>query len=156
MAIVRSKGKPDLFITMTCNPNWREIRDNLLLGQQATDRPDICARVFHLKKEHLLSLINQGKYFGAVAAHVHVVEFQKRGLPHAHILVTLKDGYKLTTVQDIDKYISAEIPDHENDSVLYNIVVKNMIHGPCDSRCIVNGKCSKHYPKEFRDDTVII
>ena len=30
MAIVRMKGKPDLFITMTCNPNWCEIRDNLL------------------------------------------------------------------------------------------------------------------------------
>ena len=49
MAIVRMKGKPDLFITMTCNPNWREIRDNLLPGQQASDRPDICARVLHLK-----------------------------------------------------------------------------------------------------------
>ena len=28
MAIVRMKGKPYLFITMTCNPNWHEIRDN--------------------------------------------------------------------------------------------------------------------------------
>ena len=51
MAIVRSKGKSDLFITMTCNPNWREIRDNLYLGQQASDRPDTCARVFYLKTE---------------------------------------------------------------------------------------------------------
>ena len=47
MAIVRMKRNPDLLITMTCNPNWREIRDNLLPGQQASDRPDICARVFH-------------------------------------------------------------------------------------------------------------
>ena len=52
MVIVRMKGKPDLLITMTCNPNWREIRDNLLPGQRASDRPDICARVFHLKKEY--------------------------------------------------------------------------------------------------------
>ena len=50
IAIVRSTGKPDLFITMTCNPNWREIEDNLLPGQQPSDRPDICTRVFHLKK----------------------------------------------------------------------------------------------------------
>ena len=50
MAIVRMKVKPDPFIIMTCNPNWREIKDNLLPGQQASDRPDICARVFHLKK----------------------------------------------------------------------------------------------------------
>ena len=134
--------------------NWREIRDNLLLGQQASNRPDICARVFHLKKEHLLALINQGKYFGAVAAQVHVVEFQKQGLPHAHILVSLKEGYNLTTVPDIDKHISAEIRDYENDSVLYNLLFR-MIHGPSDSRYIVNGKCSKHYPKEFRDETVI-
>ena len=35
IAIVRSKGKLDWFITMTCNPNWREIRDNLFPGQQA-------------------------------------------------------------------------------------------------------------------------
>ena len=32
MAIVRMKGKPDLFITMTCNPNWRKIRDNFTTG----------------------------------------------------------------------------------------------------------------------------
>ena len=30
MAVVRDKGKPDLFITMTCNPNWKEIKDQLL------------------------------------------------------------------------------------------------------------------------------
>jgi ATP-dependent DNA helicase PIF1 len=29
MAIVLKYGKPDLFVTMTCNPNWREIRENL-------------------------------------------------------------------------------------------------------------------------------
>ena len=81
--------------------------------------------------------------------------FKSEVYTHAHIFDTLKDGYKLTTVQDIDKYISAEIPDSENDSVFYNIVIQNMIHGPCGSRCIDDGKFSKHYPKEFRDKTVI-
>ena len=84
-----------------------------------------------------------------------MVEFQKRGLPHEHILITLKDGYKLNTVNDIDKLLSAEIPDSEIDPILYNIVVRNMIHGPCDSRCIVEGGCSKHYPKELREETVM-
>jgi hypothetical protein len=27
MAIVRQFGKPDYFITVTCNPNWPEIKD---------------------------------------------------------------------------------------------------------------------------------
>ena len=32
-------GKPDLYITMTCNPNWPEIKDFLLPGQNAQDNP---------------------------------------------------------------------------------------------------------------------
>lgn len=32
MAIVRAFGKPDLFVTMTCNPKWEDITGNLLEG----------------------------------------------------------------------------------------------------------------------------
>ena len=46
MAVVRVHGKPDLFITFTCNPNHPDILENLLPGQQPKDRPDIVARVF--------------------------------------------------------------------------------------------------------------
>ena len=46
MAIVRMTGKPDIFLTMTCNPNWTEIRENLLPGQQPSDRPYHCAIEF--------------------------------------------------------------------------------------------------------------
>jgi len=35
MAIVRNYGKPDYFITMTCNPKWPEISDNLIEGQSS-------------------------------------------------------------------------------------------------------------------------
>lgn len=45
MAIVSKTGKPDIFLTITCNPKWKEIQENLLPGQQACDRPDIVARV---------------------------------------------------------------------------------------------------------------
>jgi len=46
MVIVRRYGKPDLFITFTCNPPWREIEEQLLSGQTPSDRPDLTARVF--------------------------------------------------------------------------------------------------------------
>ena len=46
MAICRSKGKPDLFITMTCNPRWPEITAALLPNQIAQDRPDLVAESF--------------------------------------------------------------------------------------------------------------
>lgn len=72
MAIVSKFGKPDLFITMTCNPKWREIEENLLPGQQASDRPDICARVFNIKKDYLINLIVKQKFFGELAAFVYV------------------------------------------------------------------------------------
>ena len=41
MSIVRKYGKPDLFITFTCNPKWEEIYSALLFNQKATDRPDL-------------------------------------------------------------------------------------------------------------------
>ncbi|XP_044005453.1 uncharacterized protein LOC122850360 [Aphidius gifuensis] len=127
MAIVRKYGKPDLFVTMTCNPNWREIQENLLPGQTASDRPDIVS-----------------------------LEYQKRGLPHVHLLITLKQNYKITSSAVVNKYISAEIPNETDDPVLHEIVMRNMIHGPCGDWCKdKNNKCSKHFPKAFQNETVM-
>jgi hypothetical protein len=49
MALVQTYGKPDIFLTMTCNPNWQEIQDELFPGQTPEDRPDLVARVFRAK-----------------------------------------------------------------------------------------------------------
>ena len=57
MAIVRYFGKPTLFITFTANPSWKEIQDELLPHQAATDRPDLIARVFHLKQKDFLAQV---------------------------------------------------------------------------------------------------
>jgi len=138
---------------MTCNPKWREIEENLLPSQHASDRPDICARVFNIKKNYLIDLIVKQKFFGEVAAFVYVIEFQKRGLPHVHMLITLKYNFKITTPQIVDKYISAEIPDPSENRILHDIVMRHMIHGPCGDWCLVDGQCSKHYPKSYLEDT---
>lgn len=91
---------------------------------------------------------------------VEVIEFQKHGLPHSHILLTLSSRDKLTTVEEIDDIISAEISDKDTNPLLYEIVLRTMIHGPCgpinpNSPCMVNGRCSKHYPKRFYLETTI-
>ncbi|KAL7294873.1 hypothetical protein TKK_0011797 [Trichogramma kaykai] len=148
-------GKPDLFITMTCNPNWKEIKNNLLPGQQPSDRPDLITRVFNLKKNQLIDFIIKKKFFGHVSAYLYVIEFQKRGLPHCHILVTLSANYKLTTIRKIDRFISAEIPNPDRYPKLHEIVINHMIHGPCGDRCLNNGKCSKKFPKPYQDETII-
>uniref|UniRef100_K3XRA4 ATP-dependent DNA helicase n=1 Tax=Setaria italica TaxID=4555 RepID=K3XRA4_SETIT len=78
MALVVGYGRPDYFVTMTCNPYWPEIMEKLLPGQTPQDRPDIVARVYHAKLLDLHDfLINKG-HFGKVAAWAHVTEFRKR------------------------------------------------------------------------------
>lgn len=55
-----------------------------------TDRPDLSCRIFKLKLDHLIKEIKKGVIFDEVKAMIYTIEFQKRGLPHAHILVFLK------------------------------------------------------------------
>lgn len=92
MMLVQHYGKPDIFLTMTCNPSWPEIIQELAPGEEAQNRPDLVARIFHAKLVTLKEEIVSDKLFGPVAAFVYVVEFQKRGLPHAHFLIILKSG----------------------------------------------------------------
>ena len=49
MTYVKHYGRPDLFITMTCNPKWTEIQRELLPNQKPQDRHDLIARIFHFK-----------------------------------------------------------------------------------------------------------
>src|ERR1044071_6813214 len=111
MAIASHFGKPDLFVTFTCNPKWQKITRELLPHQSAANRPDLTARIFHMKLQELLKNLCDKNYLGKVAAYVYVIEFQKRGLPHAHILLILSQNSKLHTVEDYDSIVSAKIPD---------------------------------------------
>lgn len=58
MSIVAKYGKPDIFLTFTCNPKWPEITENLYPGQYACDRPDLVSRVFKMKLDKLLKDIH--------------------------------------------------------------------------------------------------
>ena len=160
MAIVRYCGKPDLFITMTCNAIWPEIKAELWEGQTAQDRPDLVARVFKLKFNALLHELTKNKgAFGKVLAFIYIIEFQKRGLPHAHILLILDSIDKPRTSTDIDSMVCAEIPNEVIYPALYQTVISTMLHGPCGTArpsapCMQEGKCSKQYPKSFSEETL--
>jgi hypothetical protein len=160
MAIVRSRGKPDLFITVTCNPVWPEILEAIDADQKAEDRPDIVARVFKLKLDAIMNDIVHEKVFGETAGQVYTIEFQKRGLPHAHILIILHSNYRPHNTDDIDAIVSAEIPNPLWFPNLHSTVVAFMLHGPCGDAnprcaCMKNGRCSRRYPKPFCDDTIM-
>ncbi|XP_020111449.1 uncharacterized protein LOC109726322 [Ananas comosus] len=162
IAICRCHGQPDLFITFTCNAQWLEIRNalNFIPGQKPEDRPDFVSRIFKIKLQKLMDDIRKHQFFGRTTAVLYTIEFQKRGLPHAHILVWLQQEDKYLTTEAIDSIISAEIPDRDSDPLGYESVAKFMIHGPCgtlnfDSPCMKKGHCSKHFPKEYRQKTII-
>lgn len=158
MAIVRTMGSPDMFVTFTCNPRWPEITCELLPGQSSIDRPDLTARVFNLKLRALLDDLLKKGILGKVVGHIYTVEFQKRGLPHAHILLILEAESKPRTEEDIDRIVSAEIPCPEMFPLAHDTVTRSMMHGPCGrlnmrAPCMQEGVCTKRYPKLFRETT---
>ncbi|XP_075640552.1 uncharacterized protein LOC142612333 [Castanea sativa] len=162
MAICRWAGYLDLFLTFTCNPKWPEINHSLefIGGLKYEDRPDIVARVFKIKLDELLHDLRHKSHFGRVIAIVYTIEFQKRGLPHAHYLLFLDPKDKCPSPTDINGIIMAEIPYPDEDPVANEAVQQFMMHGPCGSTkpkslCTINGKCSKHFPKRFYEETII-
>ncbi|GJY72503.1 putative FAD/NAD(P)-binding oxidoreductase family protein [Tanacetum coccineum] len=115
MALCKYIGYPDLFITFTCNPKWPEIaREVDPECVRPEDRPDLISRVF-------MKSVRDTRLFGRIQALsvVYTVEFQKRGLPHAHICLFLHVDDKLPSPAMIDNFISAEIPDIDEDPELY-------------------------------------
>jgi len=86
---------------------------------------------------------------------VYVVEFQKRGLPHAHIPLTVATEDNPAFLEYVDRLISAEILDQTIDPLTYEAITKIMIHGPCVSH-LIDGKCSKYYLKRFCDQTKFV
>jgi len=142
MAIYRWAGCPDAFVTFTYNPQWFEIKRTLLLEQQPQDRPDLVTRMFKIKLKELINDIHKKHILGRTIAGIYVVKFQKRGLPHAHILIFFIEDFKPHTVEDVDHMISAELPNSKTKKVgprdgcqmhdawsMWSCVPKCLVHG---------------------------
>ncbi|XP_076030510.1 uncharacterized protein LOC143018816 [Oratosquilla oratoria] len=163
LAYVTAYGSPDYFITFTMNPRWPEVLEVVKKfggpGTQGADRPDLMSRIFKLKLDSLMDDLIHKKAFGAVKAYLYSVEWQKRGLPHAHILLWMAVRVTADTVEQV---IRAEIPDKEKEPRLYDTVTRCMIHGPCKGYdesqlcCQVKskkpGQCGKGFPKTCRNE----
>ncbi|CAM4842651.1 unnamed protein product [Rotaria magnacalcarata] len=121
MTYVKNYGRPDLFVTFTRNATWEEIQEELLDGQNPFDRHDLLARVFRQKLIKLMNIITKSHVFRRTRCWMYSIEWQKRGLPHAHILIWLKDKIK---PDEIDSVISAALPDRQQDPRLFQIIVK--------------------------------
>nr|GEX31363.1 uncharacterized protein [Tanacetum cinerariifolium] len=128
MTLRKFYGYPDLFITFTCNPNWPEItRFMEKRGLKSEDRSDVISRAFKIKLDCLMKELNDMHIFGCVKG---------------------------------DEYISTEIPNKDEDLKLYQLVTDHMMHGPCGAGnpscpCTIEYKCTKKFPRQFNETTVI-
>jgi len=160
MARQRVLGKPELFITFTCNPNWPEIKEAMKGFESGTNsRPDIIARAFEMRLQTLMKCLTEYQGFGVDTGYMYTMEWQKRGLPHAHILIFLRKEDKIIDVEDIDKVVCAEFPNPESNPRLFDLVTTHMVHGPCGKYnakspcCDAEGECSKHFPYDLQSKT---
>ncbi|XP_072150844.1 uncharacterized protein [Setaria viridis] len=96
MALVRKFGKPDIFLTMTCNHNWDEIKNELYPSQSPQDRPDLVTRVFRAKLEELKKMLMEKDILG-------------------------KRKYKITCPEQYDLLIFAELPNKKKYPDLYRM-----------------------------------
>ncbi|GJR71017.1 DNA helicase [Tanacetum coccineum] len=133
LAICRTLGNPQFFITFTCNVNWPEIKRHMQCYPEVLpgDRADVVVRVFQQKVQSFCKFLTDSRIFGTVTGLLYTIEFQKRGLPHCHTLLWIDEKDKIQHAEDIDRYISAELPDPIEDPEGYRVVSEMMVHGPC-------------------------
>jgi hypothetical protein len=150
MAIVQSKGIPDVFLTFTCNPNWLKILTELEPNQIAFDHPDLVTHIFQMKVKALLKGVAKIGWFAKIIGNIWTREYQKRALPHIHLLLIFPQEQKVSIIKYIDRLMSAKLPLPEN-APLFEMVTKCLLHGPCSQEylnapCMVNDVCKKSYP----------
>lgn len=77
---------PDIFLTIPCSQERKEMNVLLFLRRTAPDRPDMCSGDFQFKLQALLHMVNNDDMFEKTFACISVIEFQNRGLPHANCI----------------------------------------------------------------------
>ena len=124
------------------------------------DGAHLVSRIFCQYLNTFISDLWENGVLGGGITRIHVIEFQKQGYPHVHIVLTEQQEDKPQDVEDVDSVISAKIPNREELPLLWDTVSSSMMHGPCrednpGNGCMRNSKCSKDFPKDFRDHTVV-
>jgi hypothetical protein len=84
--------------------------------------------MFKIKLKELINDIHKKHILGCTIAGIYVIECQKHGLSHAHILIFFAEDYKPHTVEDVNHMISAELPNLETNKLAHETVARCMVH----------------------------
>ena len=90
---------------------------------------NLIVRVFREKLGALKKDLIEYGVLGQVIAHIDVIEFQKRGLPHTHLLIILHPDDKPMSPDNYDEIVQTKILDSVSNSRKYATITANMIHG---------------------------
>eukprot|EP00937_MAST-01D_sp_MAST-1D-sp2_P005348 g5348.t1 len=170
LRVMQVYGTPAFFVTMTCSNEsarglceaaWHGSRCETPGDCNCQDMPEMGVKVFRAQVEQLVSDARNG-CFGPYQAHCYAIEFQKRGLPHVHMLVWTKDTRSVRDAR-IDSIIAAEA-SRESD-IVFTLQMEKMLHacreasadGGKDGKigCIDSqtGHCSKGFAKQWAAET---
>lgn len=105
---------------------------------------------------HILLIVQKGVYL--FTNRLYYI-FNIFGMLHIyHLTYTYHLDNMSRNADQIDKLVSAELPDRLQNRRAYATVVEHMIHGPCGSanpaapctrECDCVLRSSKHFPKDF-------
>ena len=164
LTVVSQLEKPTGFVTVTYSQDWPESKERLGEGQSIFDRPDLACQVFKGRIDAFVHNLRHGKYFdqSKTCYLTWVIEYQHRGLPHAHIVFRLHT--QLETDQQriafMEEFISARFPDplpadaspqeiqkHERYIELINKGMTHTCSRQTPNGCKMNGDvCKKKFP----------
>jgi len=110
--------------------------------------------MFKIKLKELINDIHKKHILGCTIVGIYVIEFQKRGLSHAHIFIFFAEDYKPHTVRDVDRMISVDLLNLKTNRLAHETVARCMMHGSCgaafpNAPCMEEGKCKKQYSPKF-------
>ncbi|KAE8195410.1 hypothetical protein CF336_g3094 [Tilletia laevis] len=122
LALATRFRKPQGMVTVTTNPEWAELKSMLRsnAGQSATAVAALTVRVFNQRLQKFIARFK--RLFGKLLYIIQIIEFQKRGLPHSHIVFAVDPELPVAA---IDKIVSGEVPP-ETSPRLRELVLKYM------------------------------
>ena len=172
-AMAARLGAGTFFLTMTANLDWDEIQERKLTDSPLDD-PVIVEQVFEEKLQSFYSKLKHNLIFpeACYIAHWGRVEYQKRGLPHTHIIIWLDISAEENSrewQQFMDRYIKTDFNDFhlyypETDTMNRDFPSLNQLlflekmqrahtHNHTPDYCMKSGHCRFHFPKPPIDTT---
>ena len=158
-AILISQGKQPMTVEQHMNMTWED-HCNIIMSNPAAAAKMFQERVYTFVNNVILSPANP---IGKVEDYYYRTEFQQRGWPHIHMIVWVKDAPVFDEdpdeeiVEFIDKYISCELPNENDDHELHEIVSNVQMHTKRHTKsCRKTGQvCRFNFPKPPSNKTFI-